>query len=153
MAGSFCYTQHQMSKAPLLTQTLRMAGQLEAAPSPTICSNITIVHLSNRSASQQSGSAAITSIKSDARHPTPRIHSALLLFLHSHSVSPLCLSDLAYQSADSFDHWVSVAVSVLQQNVNTPLHCTALCCIITTALTPIDSNSHLLWKDSMQPEL
>jgi hypothetical protein len=40
------------------------------------------------------------------------------------------------------------AVSVLRQN--TPPRRTAPRCIVTTALTPIDSNSHLLRKESSQ---
>ena len=66
----------------------------------------------------------------------------------AHSVSIVRPSDPARRSADSFDHWVSVAVSVLRQN--TPPRCTAPRCIVTTALTPIDSNSHLLRKESSQ---
>ena len=87
-----------------------------------------------------------TCLHRTAPHPSTR------LFVNPvHSSGPIrsvILSDPARRSADSFHHSVSVAVSVIRQN--TPPRCTAPRSIGTTALTPIDPNSHLLRKESSQ---
>ena len=86
--------------------------------------------------------ASVTCLSVHLVHPASPIWSLIL------SLLSVDLSNLACQSADLFNHSISVTISVLQQNM--PLHCTTPHCIITTALMPIDSNSHLLQKESSQ---